>query len=86
MGHMTLQQLPDSERVTQVLPERKQVPLKGLYLGQRLATISAKIGRPLVITDFLTDRNGVIAKADEHHNFQVPLELRNTSDWQLFRS
>jgi riboflavin biosynthesis pyrimidine reductase len=85
MGDMTFQELPDAERVTQVLPERKLVPLKGLYLGQRLAEISAKIGRPLVITDFLTDRHGVIAKADEHHNFQVPLELRNTSDWQLFQ-
>jgi len=82
---MTFQKLPDFETVTQVFPERKQVPLKGLYLGQRVAETSAKIGRPLVITNFLTDRNGVIAKADEHHNFQVPLELRNTSDWQLFQ-
>lgn len=82
---MTFQKLPDSEKVTQVSPEKKQMPLEGLYLGQRLAELSAKIRRTLVIADFLTDRNGVIAKADEQHNFQVPLELRNTSDWRLFQ-
>ena len=36
-----------------------------------------------MITDFLTDRNGIIAKADEHHHFQVPVELKNASDWRL---
>jgi riboflavin biosynthesis pyrimidine reductase len=82
---MTYQKLPDSEKVTQVLPEEKQLPLEGLYLSQRLAVMSAKIGRPLVIANFLTDRNGVIAKADEHHRFQVPSELKNVSDWRLFQ-
>jgi riboflavin biosynthesis pyrimidine reductase len=82
---MTFQKLPDSEKVTQVYPEKKQVRLEGLYLGQRLAKISAKIGRTLVIGNFLTDRNGVIAKEDQHHVFQVPLELKNTSDWRLFQ-
>jgi riboflavin biosynthesis pyrimidine reductase len=38
-----------------------------------------------VISSFLTDRNGVIAKADKRHNFHVPLETRNTSDWQLYQ-
>lgn len=75
----------DIIKVTQVLPEKKQVPLEGLYLGQRLAEMSTKIGRTLVITNFLTDRNGVIAKTDEHHHFQVPIELKNTSDWRLFQ-
>ncbi len=82
---MTNQKLPDPEQVTRVFPERKQLPLEGLYLGQRLNEISSKIGRALVISDFLTDRNGVIAKADEQHNFRVPLELRNRSDWRLFQ-
>jgi riboflavin biosynthesis pyrimidine reductase len=82
---MTFQKLPDANLVTQVFPEKRLVPLEGLYLGQKLAEISAKIGRSLVIANFLTDRNGVIAKADEHHHFQVPLELRNPSDWRLFQ-
>lgn len=77
--------VPDSGTIHQVFPEKKQVPLDGLYLGERLAELSTKIGRSLVITDFLTDRNGVIAKTDGQHHFQVPLELRNTSDWRLFQ-
>jgi riboflavin biosynthesis pyrimidine reductase len=85
MMHMSRQKLPDLGKVTQVFPEERQVPLEGLYLGQRLADISARIGRPLVITDYLCDRNGVIAKADEHHEYQVPLETRNASDWRLFQ-
>lgn len=82
---LIFQQLLDSQKITQVFPEKKQVLFEGLYLDQRLAEISAKIGRTLVIANFLTDRNGVIAKADEHHNFQVPLEIKNTSDWRLFQ-
>ena len=82
---MTSKKLPDSEIVNQVLPEKKQLPLQGLYLGQRLAEMSAKIQRTLVMADFLTDKKGVVAKGDEHHNFQVPLELKNTSDWRLFQ-
>jgi hypothetical protein len=85
MAFMTFQKLPDPLQVTQVFPERKRLPLEGLYLGQRLNEISSKIGRTLVISDFLTDRNGVIAKADEQNNFRVPLELRNRSDWRLFQ-
>ena len=82
---MTFQNLPDYGKVIQVFPEKKQVLLEGLYLSQQLAEMAAKIGRPLVVTDFLTDRNGVIAKADENHVFRVPLELRNASDWRLFQ-
>jgi riboflavin biosynthesis pyrimidine reductase len=80
---MIYQKLPDLEKVTQVYPENKQVALEGLYLDQRLAGLSAKIGRSLVITNFLTDRNGVIAKADEHHHFHIPPEIKNASDWRL---
>jgi hypothetical protein len=71
--------------VTQLFPEKKQVQLEGLYLGQRLVEISTRIERSLVITDFLSDRNEVIAKADEHRRFQVPDEIRNGSDWRLFQ-
>jgi riboflavin biosynthesis pyrimidine reductase len=82
---MKNESVPGSGTIHQVFPEKKQVPLDGLYLGERLAELSTKIGRSLVVTDFLTDRNGVIAKTDGQHHFQVPLELRNTSDWQLFQ-
>jgi hypothetical protein len=82
---MTIQKRPDSETVSQVFPEKKQMPLEGLYLGQRLAEISRKIGRALVITNFMMDRNGVIAKAGAQHDFHVPVEIKNSSDWRLFQ-
>lgn len=82
---MTFQKTPDSETVTQALPEKRQMSLEGLYFGQRLAEISRKIRRTLVITNFLMDRNGVIAKADAQHNYHVPVELKNHSDWRLFQ-
>lgn len=82
---MTFQELIESDKLTRVFPEKGQVSLEGLYLGQRLVDMSVNMGRTLVVTDFLTDRNGVIAKADERHDFRVPLELRNKSDWRLFQ-
>lgn len=72
-------------KVTQVLPVKKQAPLEGLYLGQRLLEMSKKIGRSVVFADFLTDKNGVVAKADKPAHFQVPVELKNPSDWRLFQ-
>lgn len=71
--------------VTQTFPVERQAPLERLYLAQRLAEIPPKIGRSLVFANFLTDRKGVIAKADEGGNFQVPAEIKNASDWQLFQ-
>ena len=82
---MTSQKLSGSETVTQEFPKKRQVPLEGLYLGERLAELSVKIGRSLVVTDFLVDRHGVIAKADGQQHFKVPLELKNSSDWRLFQ-
>lgn len=73
----------DSNTVTELFPEKKQLPLQGLYLGQGLAKMSAEMEKALVITTFLTDKNGVIAKADGHGQFQVPPETRNASDWRL---
>ena len=57
---MTFQKLPDPKEVSQVFPEKKEVLLEGLYLGQRLAEMSAKMGRTLVIASFLTDRKGIL--------------------------
>ncbi len=82
---MNFGSVSSSGNIIQVFPEKKQVPLEGLYLGEKLAELSTTIGRSLVITDFLTDRHGVIAKADGQQHFQVPLELRNASDWRLFQ-
>jgi riboflavin biosynthesis pyrimidine reductase len=75
----------NDRKLTQLLPVRQDIALEGSYLAQGLANLSARIQRPLVITNFLTDRNGVIAKAVNQHEFQVPPELKNSSDWRLFQ-
>jgi riboflavin biosynthesis pyrimidine reductase len=72
-------------KVNQVFPVKKQVPLEGLYLDQRLMEMATEIGRSLVLTDFLTDKNGVVAKASKDGHFQIPAELKNASDWGLFQ-
>jgi len=71
--------------INQVFPVKKQVPLEGLYLGQRLMDMAMEIGRSVVLTDFLTDKNGVIAKAGKDAHFQIPAELKNSSDWGLYQ-
>ena len=72
-------------KVNQVFPVKKQVPLEGLYLDQRLMEMAREIGRSLVLTDFLTDKNGVVAKASKDGHFQIPAELKNSSDWGRFQ-
>src|SRR6266498_3321389 len=71
--------------INQVFPVKKQVPLEGLYLGQRLMDMAMEIDRSVVLTDFLTDKNGVIAKAGKDAHFQIPAELKNSSDWGLYQ-
>jgi riboflavin biosynthesis pyrimidine reductase len=71
--------------INQVFPVKKQVPLEGLYLGERLMDVAADIGRRVVLTDFLTDKNGVVAKATKDAHFEIPTQLRNSSDWGRYQ-
>jgi len=71
--------------INQVFPVKKQVPLEGLYLGQRLMDITAQLGRSVVLTDYLTDKNGVIAKATKDSQFEIPAQLKNSSDWGRYQ-
>jgi riboflavin biosynthesis pyrimidine reductase len=71
--------------INQVFPVKKQVPLEGLYLDQRLRDLATEIGRSVVLTDYLTDKNGVVAKAGNDGRFQIPAELKNSSDWGLYQ-
>ena len=71
--------------INQVFPVKRQVPLEGLYLDQRLMDRAAEIGRSLVLTDFLTDKNGVIAKAAKDGHFEIPATLKNSSDWGRYQ-
>jgi riboflavin biosynthesis pyrimidine reductase len=61
------------------------MPLDGLYLNQHLVEFSTQLGRTLFIADYLTDKMGVIAKLGTAGQFQVPTEIKNRSDWQLFQ-
>jgi hypothetical protein len=71
--------------INQVFPVKKQVQLEGLYLDQKLVDMVTEMGRSLVLTDYLTDKNGVVAKADKDGHFQIPAELKNSSDWGRFQ-
>src|SRR5512141_835792 len=73
------------QMIDQVFPIRKQVPLEGLYLEQRLMDLSTGIGRSVVLADYLTDKNGVVAKAGKDGQFQIPAELKNASDWGRYQ-
>jgi hypothetical protein len=71
--------------IDQVFPVKKQVPLEGLYLHQKLLDMAAHMGRSRVLTDYLTDKNGVVAKAGKEGQFQIPAELKNASDWDRYQ-
>jgi hypothetical protein len=73
------------QRIDQLFPGRERVPLEGLYLDQRLMDLATQIGRSVVLSDYLTDKNGVVARAGRDGRFQIPAELKNASDWGLYQ-
>lgn len=75
----------EQAKVEQVWPIQRRAPLQGLYLGENLLGFSRRIGRAVVIANYLTDSNGVIAVADRPGHFRVPPGLKNASDWGLFQ-
>lgn len=71
--------------IDQVFPVKRQLQLEGLYLEQRLMDRAAEIGRSLVLTNYLTDKNGVIAKVTKEGRFEIPGALKNSSDWERYQ-
>lgn len=71
--------------IDQVFPVKRQVQLEGLYLEQRLMHRAAEVGRSLVLTNYVTDQNGVIAKAGKQKRFEIPGALKNASDWDRYQ-
>ena len=65
--------------------EQKIKEVEGMYLNLNLQGLAEKLGRPLVIANYICDKNDVIAKRGENGEFQVAPELKNVSDWQLFQ-
>lgn len=65
--------------------EQKIREVEGMYLDFDLQGLAKKIGRPLVIANYICDKNDVIARKGESGEFQVAPELKNASDWRLFQ-
>jgi riboflavin biosynthesis pyrimidine reductase len=59
--------------------------IEGLYLKRDLQGLSKKAGRMVIIANYVTDINDVIARKDESGEFQVATELKNNPDWRLFQ-
>ena len=63
-------------------PEERLVSLEGLYLSHALQELAKRTGRPIVIANYVTDPNDVIAVEGVRGS---PEELKNPSDWRLFQ-
>ena len=68
--------------IKQMEPEERLVSLEGLYLSHGLQDLSKAIGRPIVVANYITDLNDVIAFAGVRG---APEKLQNPSDWRLFQ-
>lgn len=83
-------------QVKQLSPVEENVPLEGLYwrgendLKEIYRKTYAKLGRPLVIANYISDKNGVIAYKEEYiekMNLTTgpPETIKNTPDWKRFQ-
>lgn len=66
-------------------PGSGSVHLEGLYLAQNLRSLAEKLGKPMVIANYVTDIKDVIAAKDANGEFQVAREIKNPYDWRLFQ-
>jgi riboflavin biosynthesis pyrimidine reductase len=55
------------------------------YLDQNLQELAQKIGRAVVIANYVCDLHEVIAKRDELGQFQVAGDVKNADDWRHFQ-
>ncbi|GMR09800.1 MAG: hypothetical protein BMS9Abin28_0620 [Anaerolineae bacterium] len=68
--------------IRQIEPEERRVSLEGMYLSHRLQELSKRIVRPIVVANYVTDLNDMIAVEGVRGS---PEELKNPSDWRLFQ-
>ncbi len=68
--------------IRQLEPEERPVSLEGLYLSHHLQELANRIDRPIVVANYVTDLNDVIAIKDVRG---APEKLKNPSDWRLFQ-
>ena len=68
--------------IRQLEPEERRVSLEGMYLSHGLQELAKSLDRPIVVANYVTDLNDVIAIAGERGSQE---ELKNPSDWRLFQ-
>jgi riboflavin biosynthesis pyrimidine reductase len=75
------------DKILQLYPEpARQVPLKGLYLGENLRSQSEKLARPYVYTNFIQSLDARIAiPHPSGTGMVVPDQIANARDWRLFQ-
>lgn len=75
------------ENVLQLYPApTREVPLKGVYLGEGLRAQSEKLGKAFVYSNFITSLDGRIAiPHPSGTGMTVPDQIANDRDWRLFQ-
>ena len=68
--------------IRQLEPEERPVSLEGMYLSHNLQELANRIDRPIVVANYVTDLNDVIAVEDVRG---APEKLKNPPDWRLFQ-
>ncbi|MFV1917172.1 MAG: dihydrofolate reductase family protein, partial [Patescibacteria group bacterium] len=68
--------------IRQIEPEERPVSLEGMYLSHSLQELAKRIDRPIVVANYVTDLNDVIAVEGVRG---APEKLKNPSDWRLFQ-
>jgi riboflavin biosynthesis pyrimidine reductase len=68
--------------IRQIEPEERRVPLEGMYLSHGLQELAKSLDRPIVVANYVTDLNDVIAIEGVRGS---PEELKNPADWRLFQ-
>ncbi len=68
--------------IRQIDPEERRLSLEGMYLSHGLQELAKSLDRPIVVANYVTDLNDVIAIEGERGS---PEELKNPSDWRLFQ-
>jgi riboflavin biosynthesis pyrimidine reductase len=71
--------------VSEIFPQKRSLPLEGLYLKQDLLRISERLRRAFVYTNYVSDVDDIIAIKDENGDFQIPKAIKNPFDWLFFQ-
>jgi len=75
------------ENVLKLYPSpTRELPLKGVYLGEDLRAQSEKLGKAFVYSNFITSLDGRIAIPHRSGTgMTVPDQIANDRDWRLFQ-